>query len=405
MHSSPNFDPTGFRPASPSTGQRESSVEGITVEKSQRSPNEKPWYWLCGDTYPHRDLLKRHGARFSGKRRAWYWIGWELPDAIRQLVKGLSEPVHDLEPHERDDLSASGMSPDLERQILDVLAQDDANSPASQPKLYLDGLNKPNRPLDGEVEQSKLASDEQRPAVRVIRPTSLPADGEALDTVQTAIREVKTQPAQPRSYNSVIHNGARAAHIGQTYCGELTGSITGQVFCYGYAVHNGICIYVNMGGPRTGVEAIRAKLSKGDIVTVVPDDAPAVELTAGEGNSGMYADYLQTIPEARFTSLILLHDWVVQPNYGGAATTFLFRIDEAQARAQLNHHITKLVNVPVFDSWMDYLWTAGQAAMLVRPTRAAGGIDLLTILLDADAWTRLVTGGIEQQIIALPELR
>lgn len=404
--SGPNFDPTGFRPASPSTGKRESAVEGITVEKSQRSPNEKPWYWLSGDTYPHRDLLKRHGARFSGKRRAWYWIGWELPDALRQLVNRLSEPVRDPEPHERDDLSASGMSPDLEHQILDVLAQDDANSAASQPKLYADGLNKPDRLLDGaEVEQSKLANDKQRPGVRVNRPASLPAGGEALDAIQLAIREVKTQPAQTRSHNSVIHNGARVAQIGQTYCGELTGSITGQVFCYGYAVHEGICIYVNMGGPRTGVEAIRAKLSKGDIVTVVPDDAPAVELTSGEGNSGMYADYLQTIPEARFTSLILLHDWVVHPNYGGAATTFLFRIDEAQARTQLKQHITKLVNVPVFDSWTDYLWTAGQAAMLVRPTRAAGGIDLLTVSLDATAWTRLVTGGIEQRIITLPQLR
>jgi hypothetical protein len=140
-------------------------------------------------------------------------------------------------------------------------------------------------------------------------------------------------------------------------------------------------------------------------VTVVPDDAPAVELTSGEGNSGMYADYLQTIPEARFTSLILLHDWVVHPNYGGAATTFLFRVDESQARAQLKQHITQLINIPVFDSWTDYLWTAGQAAILVRPTRAAGGIDLLTVSLDATAWTRLVTGGIEQQIIALPELR
>ncbi len=33
----PNFDPTGFRPPSPSTGERETAVSGIIAEKSQRS--------------------------------------------------------------------------------------------------------------------------------------------------------------------------------------------------------------------------------------------------------------------------------------------------------------------------------------------------------------------------------
>ncbi len=150
------------------------------------------------------------------------------------------------------------------------------------------------------------------------------------------------------------------------------------------------------------VEALRAKLSKGDIVTVVPEDAPAVELTAGEGNSGMYHDYLHTIPEARFTSLILLHEWVVNPNYGGAATTFILKTNEVQAQAKLKHHVAQLVNVPVFDAWSAYLYEAGQGAMLVRKTRSVGGIDLLSIDLDVDAWTRLITGGLEQGIIRLP---
>jgi hypothetical protein len=41
--------------------------------------------------------------------------------------------------------------------------------------------------------------------------------------------------------------------------------------------------------------------------------------------------------------------------------------------------------------------------MLVRKTRSAGGIDLLSIDLDVDAWTRLITGGLEQRIIRLPQ--
>jgi len=91
-----------------------------------------------------------------------------------------------------------------------------------------------------------------------------------LDAIQTAIVQAKSYTAlvlqQPAS-----GDGKRTLRqIGQDCVGELTGSISGNVYCFGYAVHEGVCIYVNMGGPRTAVEAIRAKLSKGDIVSVTP---------------------------------------------------------------------------------------------------------------------------------------
>jgi hypothetical protein len=40
--------------------------------------------------------------------------------------------------------------------------------------------------------------------------------------------------------------------------------------------------------------------------------------------------------------------------------------------------------------------------MLVRKTRSAGGLDVLAVDLDVDAWTRLLTGGLQQNIITLP---
>jgi hypothetical protein len=251
--------------------------------------------------------------------------------------------------------------------------------------------------LDAEPPSVALA-DELPLAIRIIKPAPMPTDGTPLDAVQTAIREVKTQPLVAPTAS---HTNGRIGRIEQSFVGELTGSITGQVFCYGFAVHDGVCVFVNMAGPRMGVEAIRAKLSKGDIVSVVPLDAPATELTAGEGNSGMYQPYLHYLPEARFASLIMVHDLAVTPNYGGKSTTFIFRTSDAQAIAKLKHHVTQLVNVPVFDAWSAYLYEAGQRAMLVRRTRSAGGIDLLSVDLDVDAWTRLITGGLEQGIIAL----
>jgi hypothetical protein len=116
----------------------------------------------------------------------------------------------------------------------------------------------------------------------------------------------------------------------------------------------------------------------------------------------MYHAYLYYLPEARFASLILVHDWAVSPNYGGKATTFLFRTSDAQATAKLRYHIIQLVNIPVFEAWSAYLYEAGQRAMLVRKTRSAGGIDMLTVDLDATAWTRLITGGLATNVISLP---
>ena len=195
----------------------------------------------------------------------------------------------------------------------------------------------------------------------------------------------------------------KTVSIGQGFCGELAGSITGQVFCYGYALHDGILVYLNLAGPRMAVEAIRAKLSKGEPVTLIPPDAPSVELGPGEDQTGMYHAHLHYLPEARFASLILIHDWVVAPSYGGKSITFIFRTSDAQATAKLHHHVTQLVNVPVFAEWSDYLYETGQRAMLVRRAKSAGGIDLLSVDLDIDAWTRLITGGLSQSVIALPE--
>lgn len=151
------------------------------------------------------------------------------------------------------------------------------------------------------------------------------------------------------------------------------------------------------------VEAIRAKLAKGDQVSCVPWDAPSIELTAGEGETGKYTAFMQNIPEAKFTSLILCHELLTIPNYGGKSMTFIFHVSDEQAMAQLHQHVMKLVKVPVFTEWTGYLWQAGQSAMLVRKTRGAGGLDVLAVDLDVDSWTRLITGGLARSVIALQE--
>lgn len=497
--SGPSFNPSGFRPVAPSTGEKEAAVKGIRAEKSQRSPQERPWWWLLGDTYPQRETLKRWGARFSSKRRAWYYVGWELPEGIRRLVteyattesEATTTQIEDDAPCSDEEaaailgvpLKAEPPKPDVSLRLFEigqtVYARHELETPDGKAvptgtrgtisRRYnrnaqhgwsydVDFVDIGNGwyfereltdlepipgirithgavvPLgaalpatDADLKRALVESGhlpeplviatpsaepeavpdrdtlEETQAIRVFKPQPLPADGTPLDEVQTAIVQAKVQPI-PVLHRMAVSPKRTLAAIGQSCVGELTGSITGNVWCYGYAIHEGICVFVNMGGPRMAVEAIRAKLSKGDIVNCVPWDAPAVELTAGEGNTGMYHDYMQNIPEAKFTSLILCHDLLVNPNYGGKSTTFILRTDEAQAAARLKQHVTELVKVPVFDAWAGYLYHAGQTAMLVRPTRSAGDIDLLSVDLDIDAWTRLITGGIEQGVIALPSI-
>jgi hypothetical protein len=601
----PKLAPTGLRPPSPSTGERVSASSGIIIERSEREEGGRVWWWINGNTYPHRELLKRHGARWGKKRQAWYWVGAELPAAIRILttndtlpnvpkeespspllaifggritdkertsngdliVRGVNGVLatrttwidrndkpyivweFDLPPQERvgnprpaaqaalkqaraqysiytgkwhfeqpdtvavldrlaGDVPFTGksstvpvMSPELAAMIESALGDDDKHSaPIIPSRLFQldetvyarrdlempDGTHIPtgtsgrvarlyshdaahgwtydvlfegigvcwcferelthHRPIpgiriqhgavvppgavppptDAEIKRDLIASGRKpsitevsafaepdaepaadvltdeptAPAIRIIKPVSLPADGQPLDAVQTALREVSAQPVAIPA--PPIASG-RIAHIDQAFVGELTGSITGNVFCYGYAVHDGVCVYLNMAGPRLAVEAIRAKLSKGDQVSVVPLDTPSVELTAGEGNSGMYHPYLHYLPESRFASLILVHDHAVTPNYGGKFTTFIFRTSDPQATAKLRHHVMQLVNIPVFEAWSAYLYEAGQRAMLIRKCRSAGGIDLLSVDLDVDAWTRLITSGLEQRIIRLPQ--
>ena len=487
--SGPGFNPTGMRIVAAATGEAEAAVSGIHLEKSQRSPSDTPWFWLRGDTYPHRDLLKRWGCRWSKKRKAWYYKGKELPEAVQQLIEQVNAPSDEaaavLEMREKDASPKTPVVPDEPLRLFDlgetVYARHDLEMPDGQPvptstcgtitRLYnrnpthgwsydvdfaeigmgwffereltsleptsgvrvtrgsvvppgavppptdveikrtlIEGGHQPEAiatdaeiPSVSDTDENITEAENDEPKIRVIKPVLELPDGAETDLVIEAVHRTKSETLPVLQFTPSTSGRRNLVRIPQAACGELTGSITGNVWAYGWAIHEGVCVYLNMGGPRMAVEAIRAKMAKGDIVNCVPWDAPSIELTAGEGNSGIYSAFMQNIPEAKFTSLILCHELLMQPNYGGKSTTFIFHVSDEQVMAQLRHHITKLVKVPVFPDWTGYLWQAGQAAMLVRPTPTGGDITLHTVSLDCDAWTRLLTGGLNQGIIRLPQ--
>ncbi|MBI5928192.1 MAG: hypothetical protein HY862_02705 [Chloroflexi bacterium] len=380
--SGPSFSPASLLVTSPTTQEKTAAVAGISIERSQHDPNKPAWWWINGETYPHRELLKGQGAKFSGKRKAWYWVGWELPATIQQLAAA----------------SNDAPKPTPENPLSPMVQPSDDPCTVEEAAAIL-GLPLKQKPPGPTVNPRWLAR-QNLPAAPLAMPDTPPPAPPQNEQVEQALETIKNRQFKPSPVVAVPHKGL--IPIGQQYVGELTGSVTGHVYCFGYAVHEGVLVYLNMGGPRMAVEAIRAKLSKGEIVNLVQWDGPAIELTVGENQTGRYTDFIQHIPEAKFTSCILAHEWVVAPNYGGKSTTFIFHTPDEQAK--LKHHVHELVKIPVFDGWASYLWEAGRVAMLVRKTHTGGEIGLWTIDLDSDAWTRLLTGGLEQGVISLPRL-
>jgi hypothetical protein len=68
-----------------------SQEASITIEKSQRG-NGAPWWWIRGNTYPHKETLKQWGCRWSKRNKAWYFIGENLPQAVHDLASSPDEP-------------------------------------------------------------------------------------------------------------------------------------------------------------------------------------------------------------------------------------------------------------------------------------------------------------------------
>lgn len=452
--SGPSFNPNSLRIGTTAGEKEAPTPDKITAERKQG------WWWLYGDTYPHRETLKRWGCRWSMRQKAWYYKGTELPDEVQALLAAPEDdaPCSDeeaavilgvtLQPkpqpaiarlfalnqavYARHDLlspeakhiptgtrgtisrlynrnETHGWSYDVdfegigtgwffERELTDL--EPVAGIRITRGAVVPPGADLP--PTDAEVkamlienglqpqplESENPAQEPETPSIQIIKP-------EADDELRQTLREVKLKPVVAPSMKAGL------VRIGQEIVGELTGSITGDVFCYGVATHDGVTVYVNMAGPKMAVEAIRAKFAKGEIVNLHRWDAPTLELTAGEGETGKYSSFFHNIPTARLTSLILVHEMVTQPNYGGKSTTFIFEANEAQVIGQLKHHITELVSVPVFEDWATYLWEAGRAAQLVRKAQGQGGLTVYAVDLDADAWTRILTGGLAQGIIAL----
>jgi len=259
----------------------------------------------------------------------------------------------------------------------------------------LDALNMTEASIMPEPETETIAPEADAPPP--IRRLPAPEPDERLSQITIAPRSSPRAPIQR----------ANLARIEQRFVGELSGSISGSVYCYGYALHKDMCIVLNLGGPHMAVEAIRARLNNGEVVNLTHHNGPSLDLEPGwdeEGAplKGAYTVFVQNLPEAKFTSMILCHKHLVEPRYQAQGTTYIIRTDQEQAQAHLLKHLRAMLNVALFDEWGDYLWQGGEIANLLGPTRSEA-LDVLALHTDAEAWMRVITGGLARQLIRLPE--
>ncbi len=179
-------------------------------------------------------------------------------------------------------------------------------------------------------------------------------------------------------------------------------NVVGECVCLGLAIDSDVVpVYVDLAGAATSVEAAWAKLAQGKELAIVRYGGKR-SLYLQPAKEGTFARFQRRLPGLRIDHLILVHRAMTQPIYHEKSTTYMLRVSDEQARAKLGAHIAALVHVAVFDAWHAYLEQRGNEEGLLRPCQCYGGVEAIAVELDRDAWTRVISSGLERGEIALP---
>lgn len=190
--------------------------------------------------------------------------------------------------------------------------------------------------------------------------------------------------------------------ITPVYCGELSGAISGDVYSYGYLTLGNQLVFLNMGGPRMAVEAIRARLSRGEMIHLTPEDAPAEEFTVT--GMGKFEDYTENMSSHHFQNTILIHRNIA-PNYN-EADTLTFALILAQSPKQVystfHQHLHQLLGVAVFPHWIPTLWATGLSAKFIEKCSGVGAVGY-GVYLKATDWESIISIGVSTGALPLSE--
>lgn len=313
-------------------------------------------WWVGGQTYPHREVIKAAGGRWSPKQKKWYLTADTLPPEIMQLPGATLLPA-------RGDASAEQPK------------SASVPKPAKQPK----------------ASRAKSAPKDQ----------TLDDEGDDDDAL------IPPAPPEPRKHTLVLKRpprrpkSERVYPVAQNFIGEISGAV-GVVYCMGAALDpdNKRPVYVSMVGSSSSVESAWAKLALGMPLRVIGYEGDPVELHPD--NQGTLAR-MQTKLALGLDHLMLVHKTIVEPVYAESSLTYLIFVTPQQAWARLGEHLTNLVKIAVFPEWYKELFQRGIDKALIARCLCYGGIDIYRVRLNLDQWTDIIKHGVSSGALTLPE--
>lgn len=215
------------------------------------------------------------------------------------------------------------------------------------------------------------------------------------DEIKTIIQEAKASAAATPTRTSNIQSQTQQYPTDRKYIGELTGSVSGFVYCYNLAMSENQVLYLEFAGPQTAATAIRARISMRQGIKLLRDDAATLDLEFTKQDAFLTFAHYQ--PEAHIQHYILVQSIIQEPGL----ETLLIRTDDAQAKAKLLDLLKKHIDLPILESWIDYLWAAGRAVQLIRKPILYGDLDLYQVSLDKTRWGLLIYGGLRENTIEI----
>jgi hypothetical protein len=247
----------------------------------------------------------------------------------------------------------------------------------------------PDEPVDRVVDcLERLLTDQAPPSgTRIIRAPVL------TDEVKVIIQQAQTSMVMSPTRNA--QTLSRQYPTQRQFIGELTGSISGFVYCYNLALSDHQVLYLEFAGPQTAAEAIRARISMRQGIKLLREDAATLDLEFTKQDDFLTFTHYQ--PEAHLQHIILVQNIIQTPQ----RETLLIRTDDQQVKAKLLDLLKKHIDLPILETWIDYLWAAGRAAQLIRKPILYGDLDLFQISLDTTQWGLLIYGGLREHTIAI----
>jgi hypothetical protein len=401
------------------------SGNDLTATRTQRSEHETPWWWIDGDTFPHKDVFKANGGRWSRKRRQWYFITPELPAPVLALLDDGSQspaaPDPDEPPAESDEPPAAPAPVATEQPP----ARETGKPPSAAP---------PQSPAEPAAAETIEVPEEVAAAIKQATSIALkPGEPVAIDTVRDLLRmagnptfdselpdelvikperveDIWTQPDSTAGWKRTTTTLPATAsmpcidsiyQMPTQYVGRV--AVAGECMVFGLAIHNSHPIYLNLVGAGSAVEAVWARLAQGKEIIISPDSGPSIPVKPKE--KGQYDRFQTHLGNLGTDNLILLHRDLLYPTYDELSTTFIIYADEEQFTTRLGQHLNDLLDIAVFPEWYPHLRQIAEATGSARPCQSHGGTAIWSLTLDQDRWTRTIQYALEKGELAFPETR